>query len=250
MRKYKSRTKRGGTFSGFQSDLLTDFKFAVRRGITKPSYVMFDQDPTAGVTEDVKHQIAEDLKKYNSLTDRTLQNFVINQHSGLVGCNDTKVKLLKDQINVESPKRRAYYLYVLGEICKIATGQAAQPDSQVPPPTDAAAPAAATAAASAQPAKQQPKANDTVYGPAAPEYKGTGFGPIKRKHANPIEGIEALESAVTITGTEGVVAPRPPPVYDPRISSGGKSRRRHRRVKFGKSKKGRTTRRLMRKHRR
>ena len=135
MRNCKSRTKRGGTWSGFQSDLLTNFKSAVRRGVTKPSYDMFDQNPTAGVTVDVINQIGKDLLNYNSVTDMTLKHFVLDQHNGLGECNTTKVSELKSQINDDSPKRKAYYMHVLNNICKIPTEQAAQPDSQVPPPT-------------------------------------------------------------------------------------------------------------------
>ena len=65
----------------------------------------------------------------------------------------------------------------------------------------------------------------------------------KSQLSTTVEEEGVLPKRITRTSTSTTRPTSTPP-------SGGKSRRRHRRVKFGKSKKGRTTRRIVRKHRR
>jgi hypothetical protein len=102
-----------------QSDLLKEFKFAVRNGVTKTSYEKFNENPTATLTKEVTDLIEEDLKKYHDRRYLTLKNFVIAQHNGLSECDNNELQKLKAQIDDESPKRKAYYSYVLGRICDV-----------------------------------------------------------------------------------------------------------------------------------
>lgn len=195
MRNCKSRTKRGGTWSGNQSDLLTEFKFAVRRGVTKPSYDLFDRNPTAGVTKDVIDQIKLDLQKYS--TDTTLKHFVTKSYNGLAECNADNVKLLEDQIKDESPKRKAYYLHVLDEICKIHSN---------PPEIVANLP---------RPAFGLGRQQEELPAPIPSEQPGTGVD------------VDPLGAPVN-----RVLKKAPPKLGGLRTpEGGGKSRRRHRRVR-------------------
>ena len=229
MRNCKSRNKRGGTWSGFQSPLLTNFKSNVRRGITQKSYEMFDQDPIAVVTQAVQDNIDEDFKNYNKSTYSGLENFARDAYNGLDTCSVEKVTELQRQIDVQSPKRKAYYHHVLNKLCesvknekKLAQSAVASQQShgfgleeqsvEASPLTDAAATAtdaaatatdaAATAAASAQPPSQVPPPTD----PPKVDYLGAQMNRVPKKAQN-MGGFKKPLST----------------------SYGGKSRRRHRR---------------------
>jgi hypothetical protein len=234
----------------FQSDLLKEFKSAVRRGITKPSYEMFDLNPTAVVTQDVKDKIAEDLKKYHDLGDQILKQFVQHQHHGLAECNATYVQMLKEQIEDESPKRKAYYMYVLDKICELYKTQS-EFVAHLPRPSQGFGLGGQQAAQEVLPKLP----GDTQHKPPSTQHNpGNGFGPLQRNITHQIQGMDAYTNHTGFKQSEtGLVPDKIVPVIykDPHpLSEGGKSRRRHRRVKFGKSKKGRTTRRIIRKHRR
>ena len=265
MRKYKSITKRGGRWFGslLGPNLLEELKDAIKGdGNTRPSYQEFKRqvksDRAFVVSPILKEQMEEGIK--NALSDKTgvLYTFLTpdeNNHYHDSNALYTNVfNFCLPNLIEKSKEGKAYYNEVLTQARKLFR-----------PHTAAAQPAAASSqpqafvdtsqqGQAAQEVLPRLSGDTKLHTPPPTRYEPSkGFGSLKRIHVKQIEGMDAYANSVTTTGDEGLVAPPPVPVIDPMVlreKSGGKSRRRHRRVKFGKSKKGRTTRRIIRKHRR
>jgi len=211
MRNCKSRNKRGGKWSLFQSDLLTSFKSAVRHGVTSSSYQAFDESPTVELDDDMKEKIDEDLSNYDNFRNQILKNFVIKNDNddGLNRCDSKNVEKLKSQINVESPKRKAYYLYALDKICEAHAKQEKKEEQKTNQGvTSHLAPFGI--GREEEPSGLTPHESDTVFGPKNPNFSPGGFfvSKVPKKY---------------VGGGEEYV------LEAPSTYSGGKSRRRHRR---------------------
>ena len=270
MRNCKSRTKRGGGFgSWFEDKLLTEFKAAIRGDVnTLVSFEEFKQrvksDPEFNVTEPMEKGIKIALDD----TSGMLYSF-FNRHN----FNELYSSLVENSLyNLieQSKEGKKYYEEVLAQAKPIFYPQDATGETQQESVAHLPSRKKLQAFGLERPQEAQevlPKLErDTKHMYTSPPlYPYSGFGPIKRKPKNPIEGMDetAYENLPEFKQTDdpAYTPPSPPkPFTDPRfkpqpVGNGGskrrpKSSRRHRRVKFGKSKKGRTTRRIVRKHRR
>ena len=199
----------------FENNLLTEFKNAIKEDShTETLYRNFKQnvksDPEFKVTQKMKEDITQAL---NNTTGALYRFFKTHDFNDLYSPVENSLPNLIEQ----SKEGKAYYKEVFNQAyIKFQSN----PD------------ATAQSAVASQPPPQ-----------------GFGIGYNKQVEASVLP-VQRESSYTTI----GNVKYRE--VFDPStgkmgmVRVGGKSRRRHRRVKFGKSKKGRTTRRIIRKHRR
>ena len=234
MRNCKSRNKRGGRYSGFQSDLLTSFKSAVRHGVTSPSYQTFDASPTVELDDDMKKQIDDNLLNYDKYGNQILKKFVIknDNDNGLNRCDSKNVEKLKSQINVESPKRKAYYLYALDKICEAHAKQEKKEEPKTNQGVTSHLAPFGIGHGEESSGRLPVLEGDTQHTPTPPQRnKYNDFGHLPKHKTTSSLDMSAYEQHQGFTQTDNpayMPPPPPPPFYDPR-KGGGKSRRRHRR---------------------
>jgi hypothetical protein len=234
----------------FENKLLTDFKNAIKADShTETSYQAFKQ----GVKTNPNYQLTDNMKSdiTNALgnTDGELYKF-FNTHDYNTLYSPVENSL--PNLIQQSKEGKAYYQEVFKEAMKqkINTGD-----------TEAAPPAALQRQfGSTTEAPQLPKLIGDDFELRVQQKAPVGvFGPNMRSSVN--NTLPDMSAYTTHRGFEtttgpGVIPDKIVPVIHMGTNKAGggskrrpKSSRRHRRVKFGKSKKGRTTRRIVRKHR-